>query len=71
MAQHQHKDPYKERGRREKQSQGSRHEDGHRFTCATDGSLGVQECLQSPGLGLEACTGGGSVGVISPYRVMT
>ena len=40
MAQHQHKDPYRERGRREKQSEGSRHEDGHRLAVTDADSLG-------------------------------
>ena len=57
MAQHQHKDPYRERGRREKQSQGSRHEDGHRLAVTDADSLGSKNAC------VEACTGGGSVGL--------
>lgn len=55
----------RKRGRREKQSQEAdmRVGTGLRLMQAAL----RQECLQLSGLELEACTGGGSVGVISPY----
>ena len=72
MAQRHYKDPYKERGRWEKQSQRRRCEDGHKIAVIDAESLGPRNASSSQELGQwRLVPWGGSAGIMSPYRVMT